>query len=285
MNAVDRGLAEHTTSAVALLEVRPTPSGRCACPARSTGDRLAQAGRQQRRTAAARLPCHTASGPADVRPLIAPAAARLPARHAWACRRQAAHCASCCAAASTPRLGLLQGGRQWDAASQHRKQFAGNVLGYVTPWNAAGYLAAVRFRAKFTWISPVWYQLRTDADQALILVGGGCWGRRLAPRPAAPAAGVVLWQQECCSGSRSGGGREWGGGGGWPAFDDQHPHPAATASRHVSPASPSGPACVLCSVQLLHPGCCTVDVRSPARRRARAQQHLGRRAADTSRRS
>ena len=203
----------------------------------------------------------------------------------WACRRQAAHCASCCAAASTPRLGLLQGGRQWDAASQHRKQFAGNVLGYVTPWNAAGYLAAVRFRAKFTWISPVWYQLRTDADQALILVGGGCWGRRLAPRPAAPAAGVVLWQQECCSGSRSGGGREWGGGGGWPAFDDQHPHPAATASRHVSPASPSGPACVLCSVQLLHPGCCTVDVRSPARRRARAQQHLGRRAADTSRRS
>eukprot|EP00199_Chlamydomonas_sp_CCMP681_P002242 CAMPEP_0119104084 /NCGR_PEP_ID=MMETSP1180-20130426/2392_1 /TAXON_ID=3052 ORGANISM="Chlamydomonas cf sp, Strain CCMP681" /NCGR_SAMPLE_ID=MMETSP1180 /ASSEMBLY_ACC=CAM_ASM_000741 /LENGTH=384 /DNA_ID=CAMNT_0007088753 /DNA_START=158 /DNA_END=1312 /DNA_ORIENTATION=- len=40
------------------------------------------------------------------------------------------------------------------------KRFQGAVLGYVTPWNHKGAEYAVRFRAKLTHVSPVWYQLR-----------------------------------------------------------------------------------------------------------------------------
>lgn len=54
-----------------------------------------------------------------------------------------------------------------------QKNFKGNVLGYVTPWNSHGYDVATRWRAKFTHISPVWYQLRMDeADGSFKLTGG-----------------------------------------------------------------------------------------------------------------
>lgn len=65
--------------------------------------------------------------------------------------------------------------------------------------NAAGYDAAVRWRARFTHISPVWYQLRLDQEGALVLVGGhdvdaGWMGRLRAP------AGLVRCRR--CSSSR-----------------------------------------------------------------------------------
>lgn len=48
----------------------------------------------------------------------------------------------------------------------------GLVLGYVTPWNRAGYDFATTFRAKFTHISPVWYQVRRDAQSGAFLLTG-----------------------------------------------------------------------------------------------------------------
>lgn len=40
------------------------------------------------------------------------------------------------------------------------KRFAGETLVYVTPWNGRGYDVAKRFGRKFTYVSPVWLQLR-----------------------------------------------------------------------------------------------------------------------------
>lgn len=38
--------------------------------------------------------------------------------------------------------------------------FQGGVLAYLTPWNGRGYDVAKRWRAKFSRVAPVWYQLR-----------------------------------------------------------------------------------------------------------------------------
>ena len=39
------------------------------------------------------------------------------------------------------------------------RNFDGDVLGYVTPWNSHGYDVAKEFGSKFTLISPVWLQV------------------------------------------------------------------------------------------------------------------------------
>jgi len=62
---------------------------------------------------------------------------------------------------------LAEGAREYDAGAVGGRRFSGGaVLGYVTPWNRRGYEAAVRFRAKLTHVSPVWYQVRSR---------GVCW--------------------------------------------------------------------------------------------------------------
>eukprot|EP00882_Tetradesmus_deserticola_P014832 GHRQ01015783.1.p1 GENE.GHRQ01015783.1~~GHRQ01015783.1.p1 ORF type:complete len:225 (+),score=56.44 GHRQ01015783.1:755-1429(+) len=70
---------------------------------------------------------------------------------------------------------LIEEGNNHHRAVGH-KNFQGTVLGYVTPWNNHGYDVAKKFRAKFTHVSPVWYQLRGGAegsdDVALRLTGG-----------------------------------------------------------------------------------------------------------------
>ena len=45
----------------------------------------------------------------------------------------------------------------WRNKSKH---FAGDVLGYVTPWNSHGYDVAKGLNAKFNIISPVWLQFK-----------------------------------------------------------------------------------------------------------------------------
>jgi len=40
------------------------------------------------------------------------------------------------------------------------KQFAGEVLGYVTPWNTKGSDYAIKFASKFDFLSPVWFEIR-----------------------------------------------------------------------------------------------------------------------------
>ncbi|CAH0489815.1 unnamed protein product [Peronospora farinosa] len=56
-------------------------------------------------------------------------------------------------------------------ASNVLKNFRGETLGYVTPWNSRGYDMAKRFRTKFTYISPVWLQVREDPDHVPIITG------------------------------------------------------------------------------------------------------------------
>lgn len=45
-----------------------------------------------------------------------------------------------------------------------KKRFQGETLGYVTPWNGHGYDCAKKYRSKFTFISPVWFQIRKPQD-------------------------------------------------------------------------------------------------------------------------
>jgi hypothetical protein len=104
---------------------------------------------------------------------------------------------------------LLQG--QWHAPSTtctptnlHHGCFC-PTRGPPTHRNAAGYDAAVRWRARFTHISPVWYQLRLDQEGALVLVGGhdvdaGWMGRLKAP------PGLVRCRRRSSSSSRLTGG-------------------------------------------------------------------------------
>lgn len=57
---------------------------------------------------------------------------------------------------------VAEHGRPWrDAGHRH---FLNSVLVYVTPWNSLGYDMAKKFRAKFTHVSPVWYQLKRGKD-------------------------------------------------------------------------------------------------------------------------
>lgn len=49
--------------------------------------------------------------------------------------------------------------------------FSGKVLGYVTPWNNHGYDVAKVFGRKFSFISPVWLQVRKEAPNTYSLTG------------------------------------------------------------------------------------------------------------------
>ncbi|KAL2345895.1 hypothetical protein Fmac_007180 [Flemingia macrophylla] len=44
------------------------------------------------------------------------------------------------------------------------------VLGYITPWNSRGYELAKRFNSKFTHLSPIWYDLKSQ-QTSLVLEG------------------------------------------------------------------------------------------------------------------
>uniref|UniRef100_M4BQ23 Chitinase domain-containing protein 1 n=1 Tax=Hyaloperonospora arabidopsidis (strain Emoy2) TaxID=559515 RepID=M4BQ23_HYAAE len=67
-----------------------------------------------------------------------------------------------------PELILKEHAR---ASSSSQKLFRGETLGYVTPWNSRGYALAKRFRSKFTYISPVWLQVREDRNHVPIITG------------------------------------------------------------------------------------------------------------------
>ncbi|KAL6842573.1 hypothetical protein ACP4OV_027417 [Aristida adscensionis] len=54
--------------------------------------------------------------------------------------------------------------------NRSRRHFPNPVLAYVTPWNSKGYEMAKLFSAKFTHISPVWYDLKSDGNR-LVLEG------------------------------------------------------------------------------------------------------------------
>ncbi|CAO2835505.1 unnamed protein product [Amaranthus hypochondriacus] len=51
-----------------------------------------------------------------------------------------------------------------------QRHFTNSVLAYITPWNAGGYDIAKRLCSKFTHLSPVWYDLKSEGTK-LILEG------------------------------------------------------------------------------------------------------------------
>ncbi|KAF5192192.1 histone H3 [Thalictrum thalictroides] len=42
------------------------------------------------------------------------------------------------------------------------------ILAYITPWNSRGYEMAKRFNSKFTHISPVWYDLKSEGNRIVL---------------------------------------------------------------------------------------------------------------------
>ncbi|KAL6557140.1 hypothetical protein OROMI_017490 [Orobanche minor] len=50
------------------------------------------------------------------------------------------------------------------------RNFKNHVLAYITPWNSQGYDMAKKFSNKFTHLSPVWYELKSQGTQ-LVLEG------------------------------------------------------------------------------------------------------------------
>ncbi|XP_078168862.1 glycosyl hydrolase superfamily protein [Carex rostrata] len=63
---------------------------------------------------------------------------------------------------------LAENGRV--SENRSHRHFLNPVLAYVTPWNSKGYDMAKLFNSKFTHISPVWYQLKSEGKK-LILQG------------------------------------------------------------------------------------------------------------------
>ena len=61
--------------------------------------------------------------------------------------------------------------RSYCSAKARRRHFAGEVLGYVIPWNSHGYDVAKIFGGKFTQISPVWLQLRRRGREMFEVTG------------------------------------------------------------------------------------------------------------------
>nr|KAF6398449.1 chitinase domain containing 1 [Molossus molossus] len=61
--------------------------------------------------------------------------------------------------------------RSYCSAKARERNFAGDVLGYVTPWNSHGYDIAKVFGGKFTQISPVWLQLKRRGREMFEVTG------------------------------------------------------------------------------------------------------------------
>lgn len=57
----------------------------------------------------------------------------------------------------------MEQGRQYSAATGNRT-FQGETLAFVTPWNSRGYDVAKMFPAKFTYVAPVWLQVRFSCE-------------------------------------------------------------------------------------------------------------------------
>ncbi|CAO3598574.1 unnamed protein product [Absidia cylindrospora] len=56
-----------------------------------------------------------------------------------------------------------------DETKAHNKQFGhGNLLAYVTPWNNKGYDVVKKFKGKFDYVSPVWYNVQRNYGEHIV---------------------------------------------------------------------------------------------------------------------
>lgn len=67
---------------------------------------------------------------------------------------------------------IVQEHKSFSVTQAMLRRFDRDVLGYVTPWNSHGYDIAKLFSAKFTMISPVWFQLKPKDSRGGILIEG-----------------------------------------------------------------------------------------------------------------
>ncbi|CAN0899115.1 Chitinase domain-containing protein 1 [Linum grandiflorum] len=65
-------------------------------------------------------------------------------------------------------LELEENSKVSENGSQRHYEYP--VLGYITPWNSKGYEIAIKFTDKFTHLSPVWYDLKSQGSE-LVLEG------------------------------------------------------------------------------------------------------------------
>ncbi|KAL2661621.1 hypothetical protein GLYMA_03G256800v4 [Glycine max] len=56
------------------------------------------------------------------------------------------------------------------SGNSSQRHYTYPVLGYITPWNSRGYELAKRFNSKFTHLSPIWYDLKSQ-QTSLVLEG------------------------------------------------------------------------------------------------------------------
>uniref|UniRef100_A0A286XNK9 Chitinase domain-containing protein 1 n=2 Tax=Cavia porcellus TaxID=10141 RepID=A0A286XNK9_CAVPO len=61
--------------------------------------------------------------------------------------------------------------RSYCSSKARERNLAGDVLGYITPWNSHGYDMAKVFGSKFTQISPVWLQLKRRGREMFEITG------------------------------------------------------------------------------------------------------------------
>ncbi|CAD5111391.1 DgyrCDS705 [Dimorphilus gyrociliatus] len=62
--------------------------------------------------------------------------------------------------------------RSYCDVERELKNFKGLTLGYVTPWNNRGYDIAKIFSKKFSYVAPVWLQLKRRGVQSYVIEGG-----------------------------------------------------------------------------------------------------------------
>ena len=48
------------------------------------------------------------------------------------------------------------------------RQFTGETLGYITPWNRRGMEVAIENGKKFDYLSPVWYQIKVTYNKKVL---------------------------------------------------------------------------------------------------------------------
>jgi hypothetical protein len=56
-------------------------------------------------------------------------------------------------------------------SNSSNKEFAGETLAYITPWNSLGYSNAITHKAKLTFVSPVWFQIKPKSGVHASIAG------------------------------------------------------------------------------------------------------------------
>jgi hypothetical protein len=72
---------------------------------------------------------------------------------------------------SVSKTEILKNYNKYCKSCATRKEFNGNILGYVTPWHSTGYDVAKAFGHKINMVSPVWLQIKRMGRRKYELTG------------------------------------------------------------------------------------------------------------------